>query len=182
MGVGSQLSAPPFTADDVFRKLVNRLGKKTSSPEVPKFIKKLNAIPKITLLVEQPIKIARALEERGLVGQFMGLWPSTKTTGDWIQRNWRPQLQHNVTYYPVGRGFFIFKFISKEDWDLIFRSRPYFMGTQALYLSRWMPNFDPFVDTPKEVPVWVRLPNLHVHYWSYQSLQKNQERTTEVHR
>jgi hypothetical protein len=30
-----------------------------------------------------------------------------------------------------------------------------------------------FVDTPKEVPVWVRLPNLHVHYWSYQSLQKN---------
>ena len=67
-GGGESTPAPPFTADDVFKKLVNRLGKKTSLPEVPKFIKKLNAISKITLLVEQPIKIARALEERGLVG------------------------------------------------------------------------------------------------------------------
>jgi hypothetical protein len=72
----------------------------------------------------------------------------------------------------VGRGFFIFEFISKEDRDLIFRSRPYFMGTQGLYLNRWTPDFDPSVDVPKEVPVWVRLPNLPVHCWNYQSLQK----------
>jgi hypothetical protein len=85
--------------------------KKISPPEVPKFIKKLDAIPEIALSEEQPIKIALALAERGLVGQFMGLWPSTKTMDDWIQRNWRPQLQHNVTCYPVARGFFVFEFI-----------------------------------------------------------------------
>ena len=72
----------------------------------------------------------------------------------------------------VSRGFFIFEFIAKEDRDLIFRSGPYFMGTQGLYLNRWTPDFDPEVDVPKEVPVWVRLPNLPVHCWNIQTLEK----------
>ena len=45
------------------------------------------------------------------------------------------------------------------------------MGTQGLYLNRWTPDFDPTVDLPKEVPVWVRLPNLPVHCWNYETLQ-----------
>jgi hypothetical protein len=87
-------------------------------------------------------------------------------------RNWRPLIQSSVTCYPVGRGFLIFEFISKEDQDLIFRSGSYFMGTQGMYLNIWMPDFDPSVDVPKEVPVWVCFPNLPVHCWNYQSLQK----------
>ena len=120
----------------------------------------------------QSVKIALALSERGLVSQFMGLWPSAKTTDDWIQRNWKPHLKKGVTCYPLSSGFFLFEFINKEDKDLIFRNGPYFMGTQGLYLNRWAPNFDPTVELPKEVPVWVRLPNLPVHCWNYEALQK----------
>ena len=29
-----------------------------------------------------------------------------------------------------------------------------------------------FCDLPKEVPVWVRLPNLLVHCWDFESLQR----------
>ena len=46
------------------------------------------------------------------------------------------------------------------------------MGTQGLYLNRWTPDFDPEVDVPKEVLVWVRLPNLPVHCWNIQTLEK----------
>ena len=46
-----------------------------------------NEIPEIALPEDQMINIALALADRGLVGQFMGCWPSTKTTDDWIQRN-----------------------------------------------------------------------------------------------
>ena len=102
----------------------------------------------------------------------MGLWPSTKTTDDWIQLNWRPQLKNSVTCYAVGRGFFIFEFISKEDRDLVFKSGPYFMGSKGLYLNKWTPDFDPTVDVPKEVPVWVRFSNLPVHCWNFHLLQK----------
>ena len=104
------------------------------------------------------------------MGKFMGLWCSTKTTDDWIQRNWKPNLKHGVTCYPVERGFFIFEFISKEDRDLIFRNGPYFMVRQGLYLNKWAPDFDPSIDLPKEVSVWVRLPNLPVHCWDFESL------------
>ena len=46
------------------------------------------------------------------------------------------------------------------------------MGTQGLYLNKWSPDFDPTVDLPKEVPVWVRLPNLPLHCWDFESLQR----------
>ena len=161
-----------ISAEEAFRRLLAPAGKKPVAPSIPKFIKKLDAIPEIVLPEEKPIKIALTLAERGLVGQFMGLWPSTRTIDDWIQRNWRPHLKHSVTCYPVGRGFYIFEFISKDDQDLIFRNGPYFMGSQGLYLNRWTPDFDPNLDSPKEVPVWVRLPNLPAHCWNSESLEK----------
>ena len=46
------------------------------------------------------------------------------------------------------------------------------MGSQGLYLNRWTPDFDPNVDVPKEVPVWVRLPNLPIHCWNTEVLEK----------
>jgi hypothetical protein len=76
-----------------------------------------------------------------------------------------------VTCYSVGKGFYIFEFISQEDRDLIFRNGPYFMGAQGLYLNRWTPNFDPALEIPKDVSVRVRLPNLPIHCWNSTSLQ-----------
>ena len=45
------------------------------------------------------------------------------------------------------------------------------MGPQGLYLNEWTPEFDPEVDTPKVVLVWVKLPNLPMHCWNPKSLQ-----------
>jgi hypothetical protein len=145
--------------------------KKLPPAEPPSFVKKLDSIPEIELPPDHPMRVAISLSDRGLVGQFMGLWPSARTTDNWIQRNWRPLIKNSVTCYAVGRGFFIFEFISQEDRDLIFRNGSYFMGTQGLYLNRWTPSFDPAIEVPKDVPVWVRLPNLPIHCWNPSSLQ-----------
>jgi hypothetical protein len=162
---------PPPSPTASFRKLVTACRKKAPQAETPSFVRKLDNVPEINLPPEQPMKVALSLSDRGLVGQFMGLWPSTRTTDNWIQRNWRPLIKNSVTCYAVGRGYFIFEFISQEDRDLIFRNGPYFMGTQGLYLNRWTPNFDPASEVPKDVPVWVRLPNLPIHCWNSSSLQ-----------
>jgi hypothetical protein len=162
---------PPPSPSATFNKLITACSKKATSGDPSSFVKRLEDIPVITLPPEQPMKIAISLSERGLVGQFMGLWPSTRTTDNWIQRNWRPLIKNSVTCYAVGKGFYIFEFISQEDRDLIFRNGPYFMGAQGLYLNRWTPNFDPALEIPKDVPVWVRLPNLPIHCWNPASLQ-----------
>jgi hypothetical protein len=169
-GQGGEPPPPPSPASS-FRRLVEACTKHSTTVEAPSFVKKLQDIPEIDLPPDQPMKIALSLSDRGLIGQFMGLWPSARSTENWIQRNWRPLITNSVTSYAVGRGFFIFEFISQEDRDLIFRNGPYFMGTQGLYLNRWTPSFDPASEIPKDVPVWVRLPNLPIHCWSTPSLQ-----------
>lgn len=45
------------------------------------------------------------------------------------------------------------------------------MGPQGLYLNKWTPDFDPTVDVPTTVLVWVRLLNLLVHCWNWDSLK-----------
>ena len=67
---GGEDSAPPPPISDsvAFRKLVASGGKRKLSVPVPKFIKKLDEIPEITLPETQLVKIALALSERGLVG------------------------------------------------------------------------------------------------------------------
>jgi len=115
--------------------------------------------------------ITVSLVDRALVEQFTGLWPSPRTIDKWVQKNWRLLISNGVTSYAVGRGFFLFEFISKDDRDLIFRNGPYFMGPQGLYLNRWSPYFDPVVDVPKVVLVWVRLPTLSIHCWNPKSLK-----------
>jgi hypothetical protein len=65
----------------------------------------------------------------------------------------------------------MFEFTSKEDKELIFRNGPYFMGPWGLYLNKWMSDFNFAADVPSGIPVWVRLPNLPVHCWNWDSLK-----------
>jgi hypothetical protein len=85
---GGDSAPPPLSSiEHTFRRLIASGGKRKGPSSVPKFIKKLYEIPEISLPKTQAIKIALALSERGLVSQFMGLWPSAKTTEAWVQRN-----------------------------------------------------------------------------------------------
>jgi hypothetical protein len=38
-------------------------------------------------------------------------------------------------------------------------------------MKPWTPSFDPMTDTLTSAPVWVRLPNLPLHFWGLPSLQ-----------
>lgn len=165
-------SSPPPTSSstDAFNCLLEGLPKK-KHVEAAKFVKKLDDIPEISLRPETSIQVALSLSERALIGQFTGLWPSPKSTESWVKRNWSLLVSESVTSYFLGRGFFLFEFSSKDDKELIFRNGPYFMGPQGLYLNKSTPNFDPAVDVPKSVSIWVRLPNLPVHCWNWDSLK-----------
>jgi len=78
---------PPPSPTSSFRKLIATCSKKYPQAEAPSFVKILDDVPEINLPLEQPMKVALSLSERSLVGQFMGLWPSIKSTDNWIQRN-----------------------------------------------------------------------------------------------
>ena len=106
-----------------------------------------------------------SLAERELIGKFTRLRLSLKTVQRWIERNWSDKINGKISILLCGKGYFSFNFESKEDKDLIFRNDPYFMDSRGLYLNKWTPNFDPELDVPSVVPVWVRLPHLPLHCW-----------------
>jgi hypothetical protein len=124
---GGEARAPP-SPSSAFSKLLIAMERSFPPLAPPSFVKRLESIPEIDLPPENPMRVAVSLSEHGLVGQFMGLWPSVKTTDNWIQRNWRPLIQNSVTCYAVGRGYYIFEFILEADRDLIFRNRTLFHG------------------------------------------------------
>ena len=162
--VGSA-SPPPASEnpEEIFASLLSEPSDARPRPSLTKFIKKLDEIPEVSLPPSLPRKSAIALSERGLVGQFNGLWPSPRTVQKWVERNWSTMIQGKIAIRFCGRGYFTFLFESKEDKNLIFRNGPYFMDTRGLYLNRWTPDFDPEMDIPNAVPVWVRLPHLPLH-------------------
>lgn len=163
-------SPSPTSAAKAFRSLLASLPKKKAT-KAAKFVKRLEDIPEITLPPKGPIKVALSLADRAVVGQFTGLWPSPKSTNNWVARNWAVLIKNKVTSYFLGRGYFLFEFSKKEDKDLIFRNGPYFMGPKTLYLNKWTPDFDRVVDVPSAVLVWVMLPNLPIHCWNWESLK-----------
>lgn len=44
------------------------------------------------------------------------------------------------------------------------------MDMQGMYLNRWTPDFDPEMDVPSAVSVWVRLPHIPLHCWGDESV------------
>jgi hypothetical protein len=171
-GGGIKAPPPPLPPDlDAFRKLVATCNKRPASDSHQKFVKKLDSIPSIDLPAKETCRSTMNLAERGIIGQFMGLWPSPKAVGAWVQRNWSPLVKEGIRSHLVGKGFFIFVFDNLEDRNLIFRNRLYFMVPQGLYLNKWSLYFDPTQDIPSNVPIWVCLPHLPLHYWNPKSLE-----------
>ena len=168
MAASGEPDPPPEVL--AFRTMIAAGPKRPPSAAQQKFVKKWDTIPSVALLEEETCKAALNLAERGLIGQFTGLWPSPKIVEEWTQRNWKPLIKEGIKKIFVGKGFFVFVFENPEDRGVIFRNGPYFMGPQGLYLNKWMQDFDPTQDVPSAVPVWVRLPHLPLHCWNQKSL------------
>ena len=161
----------PSNTEDLEKKFSSLIPKNATSkirPSASKFIKKLDEIPEVSLPPSLPRKAAISLAERGLVGQFTGFWPSPRSFQRWVERNWNSIVQGKIAIRFCGRGFYTFLFESKEDRNLIFRNGPYFMDSRGLYLNRWTPDFDPEMDVPNAVLVWVCFPHLPLHCWGYE--------------
>ena len=111
------------------------------------------SIPTVSFPTEEPCKAALNLAERGLISQFIGLWPLPKVVEAWVQRNWRSLVKEGIKSHFVDKGFFVFVFKATEDKNLIFRNGPYFMGPQGLYLNQWTPDLNLTQDVPSAVPL-----------------------------
>jgi len=135
------------------------------------FVKRIEKIIETPILGKYTHQMALSMEKRKLIGQFTSLCSSPKAMAIWIQQNRQDHLKEQWTHFFCGCGCYVFLFQSKEDKYLIFRSRPYFMGTSGMYLNWWTLNFNPENDIPFSIPVWVWLSHLPIHCWNDKTLK-----------
>jgi hypothetical protein len=65
-----------------------------------------------------------------------------------------------------SKGFFIVNFSTEAECQRVLEQGPWFWGRSGLSMQRWFPDFNPLTMTAMTTPVWVRLPNLPLHFYS----------------
>jgi hypothetical protein len=125
---GSEPPPPPPPELTTFKKLVEACSKRPVTPSQHKFVKKMESISSVALPTEEPCLPSLNIVERGLICQFMGLWPSPKSIEAWVQSDWRLLVSEGIESHLVGKGYFVFIFDNVGDINLIFRNIPSFMG------------------------------------------------------
>ncbi|GLJ38710.1 hypothetical protein SUGI_0789000 [Cryptomeria japonica] len=93
---------------------------------------------------------------------------SRKTIHDWVNNNCGKCIV--VKFLP--KGFFVAVFTEESERNHISKKENWYLGNNPLYIQPWTPNFDPTPLAVYEKPVWVRLFNLSIEYWSDSSLEK----------
>ncbi|XP_058726404.1 uncharacterized protein LOC131597745 [Vicia villosa] len=92
------------------------------------------------------------------------------TVKQFMIRNWNfaklPDMYFN------DEGYFILRFHSMDDKDLVLMKGPYTIHNMPMLLTDWKPNFDLKKDMLHTIPIWVKLPHLPLHLWGQRSLSK----------
>jgi hypothetical protein len=149
-----------------FRDIVQRV----SAPSSSSFL--VQEAPSLVIPMGQDVdEEEEYYRSMSLVCRFNGFWPKLVDLNNWISATWIPIMQQQAFIHPCAKGFFIVEFDIQEDRDLIFNSGPWFWGNSGLFMKPWSPSFNPATDILSSTPVWVRLPNLPLHFWGFPSLE-----------
>lgn len=63
-------------------------------------------------------------------------------------------------------GYFVVHFISLADRNEIVCKGPYTFFNRPIIIKYWSPEFNFYKKVLKAIPLWIRLPNLPLNYWS----------------
>jgi hypothetical protein len=92
-----------------FKNLISSYDKSLKSAP-SRFIKKVDAIPKVVVHPSLAQPLALILEKNMLIGYSTNLWTSPKDMHHWIYLNWRKIIQGQMFANLCGKGFFAFLF------------------------------------------------------------------------
>lgn len=70
----------------------------------------------------------------------------------------------------MGKGFFVVRFYSKEDYIHVLTEGPWIILGHYLKMSKWRPNFPPFFEAIYSIMVWIRLPELPIEFFNEELL------------
>jgi len=138
-------------------------------------VRNLNfAPPAITdgrVTVAPPLDVfedGRELWKSTLVGHFVGQKLPYPVVNSIAKRIWGSYGLSEVL--SSDNGFFLFTFDSVDHATNLLERAPWHMANRPLVLKRWQPNMQFLKDDLVRVPIWVKLYNVPLEYWTVKGL------------
>ena len=103
-----------------------------------------------------------------LVGHFMGQKLPYPVVNSIAKRIWGSYGLSEVL--SAENGFYLFTFDFVDRATNVLERAPWHMANKPLVLKCWQPNMQFFKDDLVRVPVWVRLYNVPLEYWTIKGL------------
>ncbi|CAK8544014.1 unnamed protein product [Lathyrus sativus] len=108
--------------------------------------------------------------ESALIMYALGVDLSMNAVKQFMSKSWNfvklPDMFYNE------EGFFILRFHSFQDKDLVLMKGSYSICNRPMMLREWKPDFCMSKDMLRTIPLWVKLPQLPLHIWGARSLSK----------
>ncbi|GLJ25222.1 hypothetical protein SUGI_0482550 [Cryptomeria japonica] len=106
-------------------------------------------------------------DQHAIIAKFIGPKLSRKEIHAWVVEQWGGHIMIKF----LCKGFFVAVFPNEDDRDHIINLQNWFRDEHPLYIQSWTPNFDPTSIAVYDKPVWIRLYNLLIEYWSKACLE-----------
>ncbi|MCO5550761.1 hypothetical protein L7F22_004252 [Adiantum nelumboides] len=120
--------------------------------------------PFVILPASQIAKMKKDLEARAVIGLLAGPRPPAKTLKGWIKQQWGSRGVILETIQSLPKNHYLFVFQTPEMAFDIIGMGPWLIRSSPLLMSRWNKHFNPEESAQKHSPVWVKFPNLPLHY------------------
>ncbi|GLJ11001.1 hypothetical protein SUGI_0140080 [Cryptomeria japonica] len=107
-------------------------------------------------------------EDYVVIAKIIGLnWPR-KEIRNWVECNWGKKTVMKF----IAKCFFVVLFEEKEERNKALIDRNWFIESHVVYIQPWTPHFDPIPLAVYSEPVWIRLYNFPIEYWSEELWEK----------
>ncbi|PKU78531.1 RNA exonuclease 1 [Dendrobium catenatum] len=81
-------------------------------------------------------------------------------------------LKGSMTLLSLADGFFLLKFTTVEDLEMILSGGPWFLLGKPFILQRWSPKFKPKRDEDAPIPIWIKIVDFPLALWTPTGISK----------
>ncbi|XP_020704825.1 uncharacterized protein LOC110115796 [Dendrobium catenatum] len=81
-------------------------------------------------------------------------------------------LKGSMTLLSLADGFFLLKFSTAEDMEMVLSGGPWFLLGKPFILQRWSPKFKPKRDEAAPIPIWIKIVDFPLVLWTPTGISK----------
>ncbi|KAI0522524.1 hypothetical protein KFK09_004903 [Dendrobium nobile] len=105
-----------------------------------------------------------------LIGYSLGPRPYYERLLKAMQKIWN--IKGSMTLLSLADGFFLLKFSTSEDLEMVLSGGPWFILGKPFILQRWSPKFKPKRDEDAPIPIWIKIVDFPLALWTPTGISK----------